>query len=40
MKLQQTMGVIACTLGAFVGGVLFPQQASADDAAELAKKLQ
>ena len=39
MKLQQTMGVIACTLGAFVGGVLFPQQASADDAAELAKKL-
>jgi len=39
MKLQQAMGVIACTLGAFVGGVLLPQQAGADDA-DLAKKLQ
>ena len=40
MKLQQTIGIITCTLGTLVGGVLFPQQASADDAAELAKKLQ
>ena len=40
MKLQQTMGVVACSLGTLVGGVLFSQQASADDSAELAKKLQ
>lgn len=40
MKLKQTMGVFACTVSMLAGGAGISRQASADDAAELAKKLQ
>ena len=40
MKIKRTMGVMACIMSTLVGGAVFSRQASADDAAELAKKLQ
>jgi len=40
LKLKQKMVVIACTVSTLAWGAIFPKQAGADDAAELAKKLQ